>query len=69
MSRQRTLYLSELITRNKYNEDIYVIKYNDNAVKYYCRDDVIKNLSNTELWNKQVLKWFVAKHIIIVEVY
>lgn len=67
MSRKRKLYLSEFITRNKYNQDIYIINYNNNSVKYDCRDDAIKILSSTELWNKEIKEWFKAREFIIVK--
>lgn len=67
--RKRKLYVSEFVTRNKFNEDIYIIKYNNNEVKYDSRDDVVKYLSRTELWNKQVKTWFKAREFIIVEIY
>lgn len=67
MSRERKLYISELISRNKYNEDKYIIKYNDNSVKYDTRDEAIQILSKTELWNKQVKYWFKAREYIVIQ--
>lgn len=69
MPRSRKLYLSEFITRNKYEEDIYIIKYNNNSVKYESRNDVIKYLHDTELWKKQIKTWFIAQRFIIIELY
>lgn len=66
--RKRKLYLSEFITRNKFNEDIYIIKYNDNEIKYDSRDEVIKYLGKTELWDKQIKTWFKVREFIIVEI-
>lgn len=67
MSRTRKLYISELISRNKYNEDKYIVKYNDNSVKYNTRDEAIEILSKTELWNKQVKYWFKAREYIVIQ--
>lgn len=68
--RTRKLYLSELLGRYKTIEQItkFVIWYNDNAISYESIYQCINNLVNTDLWNKQVIKWTVQNNIVLIHI-
>ena len=67
MSRKRTLYLSELLERYKPNHRLYMyipiyIHYDINKELGFSSIQTAKKyLKDTDLYNKQIVKWEIVK--------